>query len=187
MTGPGLNSTISSLYIPTNLASSDATILASDFANFCFVPGNEVPFVLDVSFQSTSIVVNKHRMTTKSKSVICKLKNFVFTMSSIGAFSEPRNYKEALKVHNYDHNASPVSIVCKGNMDLEKANIWLGTLLIEQSEDIYRMKGLLSVQGMDKRCVIEVFMTYSKVHLIGCGKQWNQDCIHREEFRQTRI
>nr|GMC96317.1 COBW domain-containing protein 1-like isoform X1 [Ipomoea batatas]GMD07604.1 COBW domain-containing protein 1-like isoform X1 [Ipomoea batatas] len=47
------------------------------------------------------------------------------------------------------------SIVCEGILDLEKANIWLGTLLMERSEDIYRMKGLLSVQGMDERFVFQ--------------------------------
>lgn len=34
--------------------------------------------------------------------------------------------------------------------------MWLGTLLTEQSEDIYRMKGLLSVDGMDERFVFQV-------------------------------
>lgn len=34
--------------------------------------------------------------------------------------------------------------------------MWLGTLLTEQSEDIYRMKGLLAVDGMDERFVFQV-------------------------------
>lgn len=34
--------------------------------------------------------------------------------------------------------------------------MWLGTLLLNRSEDIYRMKGLLSVQGMDERFVFQV-------------------------------
>lgn len=37
-----------------------------------------------------------------------------------------------------------------------QANIWLGTLLLDRSEDIYRMKGLLSVKGMDERFVFQV-------------------------------
>ncbi|KAK1324079.1 hypothetical protein QJS10_CPA02g01166 [Acorus calamus] len=36
-----------------------------------------------------------------------------------------------------------------------KANMWLGTLLLERSDDIYRMKGLLSVEGMDERFVFQ--------------------------------
>ncbi|XP_068336592.1 uncharacterized protein [Pyrus communis] len=35
------------------------------------------------------------------------------------------------------------------------ANIWLGMLLLERSKDIYRMKGLLSVQGMNERFVFQ--------------------------------
>ncbi|CAN1176192.1 Zinc-regulated GTPase metalloprotein activator 1 [Linum perenne] len=61
--------------------------------------------------------------------------------------------------HSHDHTHDPgvtsMSIVCEGVLDLEKANMWLGTLLMEQSEDIYRMKGLLSVQGMDERFVFQ--------------------------------
>lgn len=57
--------------------------------------------------------------------------------------------------HTHDPGVSSVSIVCEGSLDLEKANIWLGTLLLERSEDIYRMKGLLSVDGMNERFVFQ--------------------------------
>ncbi|XP_010691087.2 uncharacterized protein LOC104904517 [Beta vulgaris subsp. vulgaris] len=57
--------------------------------------------------------------------------------------------------HTHDPGVSSVSIVCEGSLDLDKANMWLGTLLLERSEDIYRMKGLLSVQGMDERFVFQ--------------------------------
>lgn len=58
-------------------------------------------------------------------------------------------------VHIHDPGVSSVSIVCEGRLDLNKANMWLGTLLMEQSDDIYRMKGLLSVEGMDERFVFQ--------------------------------
>ncbi|KAG4984715.1 hypothetical protein JHK87_029464 [Glycine soja] len=57
--------------------------------------------------------------------------------------------------HSHDPGVSSVSIVCEGSLDLEKANMWLGTLLLDRSEDIYRMKGLLSVQGMNERFVFQ--------------------------------
>ncbi|XP_057966786.1 uncharacterized protein LOC131156995 [Malania oleifera] len=59
--------------------------------------------------------------------------------------------------HNHLHNPeiSSVSIVCEGSLDLEKANTWLGTLLLEHSEDIYRMKGILCVEGMNERFVFQ--------------------------------
>ncbi|XP_057473692.1 uncharacterized protein LOC130762069 isoform X2 [Actinidia eriantha] len=57
--------------------------------------------------------------------------------------------------HIHDPGVSSVSIVCEGNLDLEKANMWLGTLLMERSDDIYRMKGLLCIEGMDERFVFQ--------------------------------
>lgn len=57
--------------------------------------------------------------------------------------------------HTHDPGVSSVSIVCEGSLDLEKANRWLGTLLLDRSDDIYRMKGLLSVEGMEERFVFQ--------------------------------
>ncbi|XP_042406086.1 P-loop guanosine triphosphatase YjiA-like [Zingiber officinale] len=57
--------------------------------------------------------------------------------------------------HTHDPGVSSVSIVCEGNLDLEKANMWLGMLLMDRSDDIYRMKGLLSVHGMPERFVFQ--------------------------------
>lgn len=39
---------------------------------------------------------------------------------------------------------------------LMQADMWLGNLLLEHSDDIYRMKGLLSVSGMPQRFVFQV-------------------------------
>lgn len=47
-------------------------------------------------------------------------------------------------------------LACLNPLSFFQANMWLGTLLLERSEDIYRMKGLLSVQGMDERFVFQV-------------------------------
>ncbi|CAA2959365.1 Hypothetical predicted protein [Olea europaea subsp. europaea] len=69
--------------------------------------------------------------------------------------------------HTHDPGVSSVSIVCEGSLDFEKKivcpsylmkqlnNMWLGTLLLESSEEIYRMKGLLSVDGMNERFVFQ--------------------------------
>ncbi|KAJ3695530.1 hypothetical protein LUZ60_000907 [Juncus effusus] len=57
--------------------------------------------------------------------------------------------------HTHDPGVSSVSIVCEGSLNLEKIDMWLGNLLMERSEDIYRMKGLLSVDGMPERFVFQ--------------------------------
>ncbi|KAL5697834.1 hypothetical protein ACHQM5_028944 [Ranunculus cassubicifolius] len=72
---------------------------------------------------------------------------------------EEHDHKHDHDHHTHDHTHDPgvssVSIVCEGSLDLEKANMWLGTLLMERSDDIFRMKGLLSVEGMDERFVFQ--------------------------------
>ncbi|CAN1176200.1 Zinc-regulated GTPase metalloprotein activator 1 [Linum perenne] len=57
--------------------------------------------------------------------------------------------------HTHDPGVSSVSIVCEGVLDQQMVNEWLLTLVFEQSEDIYRIKGLLSIQGMDDRYVFQ--------------------------------
>ena len=44
-------------------------------------------------------------------------------------------------------------------MHFMQADMWLGNLLLERSDDIYRMKGLLSVSGMPQRFVFQVLVT----------------------------
>ncbi|KAL4584579.1 hypothetical protein LXL04_009182 [Taraxacum kok-saghyz] len=81
--------------------------------------------------------------------------------------------------HTHDPGVTSVSIVCEGTLDLEKANMWLGTLLMDRSDDIYRMKGLMSIDGMDERFV------FQGVHDIFQGspdRPWNP-----EEERVNKI
>ncbi|KAL3699672.1 hypothetical protein R1sor_017694 [Riccia sorocarpa] len=57
--------------------------------------------------------------------------------------------------HTHDPGVSSVSIVCGGNLDIDKINTWLEDLLEENSDNIYRMKGVLSVDGFDARFVFQ--------------------------------
>jgi len=40
-------------------------------------------------------------------------------------------------------------------LDLDRTNEWLGNLLREKSEDIYRMKGVLNIAGIDEKYVFQ--------------------------------
>ncbi|GLJ26261.1 hypothetical protein SUGI_0504690 [Cryptomeria japonica] len=57
--------------------------------------------------------------------------------------------------HVHDPGVSSVAIVCDGSLDLNKINMWLGQLLLDRSDDIYRMKGVLSVDGFNERYVFQ--------------------------------
>ncbi|CAJ1942127.1 unnamed protein product [Sphenostylis stenocarpa] len=92
--------------------------------------------------------------------------------------------------HNHDHHhhdhvhdsaVSSVSIVAEGTLDLDEVDDWLERVIEEKGEDLYRMKGVLSVDGSDQRYV------FQGVHsmLDGCpGKTWepNEKRINKLVF-----
>ncbi|KAK2973206.1 hypothetical protein RJ640_024493 [Escallonia rubra] len=80
------------------------------------------------------------------------------------------------KGHHHDHvhdsAVTSVSIVSEGTLDLDELDDWLERLIEEKGEDLYRMKGVLSVSGSEERYV------FQGVHstLDGSpGKTWGAD------------
>ncbi|KAJ0113018.1 hypothetical protein Patl1_03635 [Pistacia atlantica] len=74
--------------------------------------------------------------------------------------------------HVHDSAVSSVSIVSEGTLDLDEVDDWLERLIEEKGENLYRMKGILCVNGSDQRYV------FQGVHsmLDGCpGKTWGAD------------
>ncbi|KAM5573651.1 hypothetical protein ABKV19_013276 [Rosa sericea] len=74
--------------------------------------------------------------------------------------------------HVHDSTVSSVSIVAEGTLDLDEVDDWLERLIEEKGEDLYRMKGVLCVNGSDQRYV------FQGVHstLDGCpGGTWGPD------------
>ncbi|XP_030553754.2 P-loop guanosine triphosphatase YjiA-like isoform X2 [Rhodamnia argentea] len=74
--------------------------------------------------------------------------------------------------HVHDSAVSSVSIVSEGTLDLDEVDDWLERLIEEKGDDLYRMKGVLSVTGFEQRYV------FQGVHstLDGCpGKVWGPD------------
>lgn len=76
--------------------------------------------------------------------------------------------------HNHIHDSavSSVTIVSEGTLDLDEVDDWLERLIEEKGEDLYRMKGILSVSGSEQRYV------FQGVHstLDGCpSKTWGAD------------
>ncbi|KAI3501589.1 hypothetical protein L1887_29475 [Cichorium endivia] len=83
---------------------------------------------------------------------------------------------ECHKGHHHDHKhdsaVSSVSIVSEGTLDLDELDDWLERLVEEKGDDLYRMKGVLSVNDSETRYV------FQGVHstLDGCpGKAWGPD------------
>ncbi|GMH09164.1 hypothetical protein Nepgr_011004 [Nepenthes gracilis] len=74
--------------------------------------------------------------------------------------------------HVHDSAVNSVSIVSEGTLDLDEVDDWLERLIEEKGEDLYRLKGVLSISGSDERYILQ------GVHsmLDGCpGKSWGPD------------
>ncbi|KAJ6833923.1 uncharacterized protein M6B38_336875 [Iris pallida] len=74
--------------------------------------------------------------------------------------------------HIHDSTVRSVSIVSEGTLDLDEFNDWLERLVEEKGEDLYRMKGVVSVNDSTGRFVVQ------GVHstLDGCpAKPWGDD------------
>jgi len=57
--------------------------------------------------------------------------------------------------HIHDDRVSSLSLELKGNVDYDKIDMWLGGLLPEIHTDLYRMKGILAVEGYDEKYVFQ--------------------------------
>ncbi|WJX93348.1 hypothetical protein P8452_74884 [Trifolium repens] len=57
--------------------------------------------------------------------------------------------------HVHDSAVSSVSIVAEGTLDRDDVEDWLERLVEEKGEDLYRMKGVLSVDGSEQRYVFQ--------------------------------
>jgi G3E family GTPase len=58
-------------------------------------------------------------------------------------------------VHEHSDDVGSVGIHQPGDLDGTRLNDWISTLLRAKGGDIYRMKGVLSVRGTDKRLVFQ--------------------------------
>ena len=57
--------------------------------------------------------------------------------------------------HEHTEGVSSVGISTPGDLDSKKLNDWISTLLRVKGGDIYRMKGVLTVKGSNKRLVFQ--------------------------------
>lgn len=62
--------------------------------------------------------------------------------------------------HQHDSSVSSVSITTAGELDLDEVQEFVGYILGQRGNDIYRMKGVLNIAGCDNRYV------YQAVHMI---------------------
>jgi G3E family GTPase len=76
----------------------------------------------------------------------------------------PMAEREFKPPHEHDDEVTSVGITLPGDLDLERLNRWLSNLLRTQGPDIYRMKGVLSIEGNPDRFV------FQGVHMLFDGR-----------------
>ncbi|HYZ01835.1 MAG TPA: GTP-binding protein, partial [Candidatus Binatia bacterium] len=90
----------------------------------------------------------------------------------------PTYEREFAPDHEHDPSVTSVGITIPGDLDAKRVNRWLGELLQTRGPDIFRMKGVLSVAGEDRRFV------FQGVHMLFDGRP---DRPWGEEPRQNSL
>lgn len=67
--------------------------------------------------------------------------------------------------HEHDEEVSSVGITIQGDLDFKKLNDWMSELLGTYGNDIFRMKGVLSIKGDPRRFV------FQGVHMLFDGRE----------------
>ncbi len=81
--------------------------------------------------------------------------------------------------HEHDETVGSVALVESGEINGQKLNTWLSDLLQTQGPDIFRMKGILNIQGQDQRFV------FQGVHMLFDGRPdrlWKPDETRKNEL-----
>jgi len=79
----------------------------------------------------------------------------------------------------HDKSVGSIALTESGGIDGQKLNGWLSNLLQTQGPDIFRMKGILNIQGEDQRFV------FQGVHMLFEGRpdrQWRPDEMRKNEL-----
>ncbi|MCX6955712.1 MAG: GTP-binding protein [Verrucomicrobia bacterium] len=90
----------------------------------------------------------------------------------MGEVAKPGWQRDYHVAHTHNDAVTSVGISMPGDLDGKKLNDWISELLRTKGGDIYRMKGVLSVKGTNKRLV------FQGVHMLFDAKfdrEWGKD------------
>jgi G3E family GTPase len=146
----------------------DAVLLFSDAEkpvknNDTITPGKTLHrFKLESGGMTVSLEVQKpgvHAIFTQHRP-----EEFTLKIESDKCEITPIHSRDFKPDHVHDDTISSVGIVISGDLNLDKLNRWFGKLLAEKGQDIFRMKGVVSVVGQEKRYV------FQGVHMLMDGR-----------------
>ena len=117
------------------------------------LPAGEQRFTLKIEQDGTYVLFTEHHPDEFEESL--QYDNTVLT---------PLHTREYKPDHEHDEEVTSVGITTSGDLDVTKLNQWLSTLLRSKGQDIFRMKGVLSIQDKAERFV------FQGVHMIFDGR-----------------
>ncbi|XP_068650384.1 uncharacterized protein [Aristolochia californica] len=86
--------------------------------------------------------------------------------------AEEHRHHEGYHHQDHDSAVSSVTIVSEGKLDLGEVNDWLERVVDEKGENLYRLKGILHIEGSEERYV---FQGVQSMLDITPGKQWGPE------------
>lgn len=96
-----------------------------------------------------------------------------------GVALQPEISQEHGHSHEHDESVISVGIEDERALSIEKVNTWISYLLDYKGTDIYRMKGIMNIEGNDERFV------FQGVHMLFDGKAdrtWRADEKRRNQI-----
>ncbi len=96
-----------------------------------------------------------------------------------GVELEPLEAQAFEHTHHHDDEVTSVGLDYEGECDPTRLNDWLSELLMEKGQDIFRMKGIVAIQGAPVRFV------FQGVHMVFDGlpdRPWKQGETKRNQM-----
>jgi len=78
-----------------------------------------------------------------------------------------KSHDEKNSVAHWSSRVSSVGLVREGDLDMDKVNEWVGTLLQAKGKDIYRMKGVLSLKDTPTKFVFQAVHMQMNGEMLG--------------------
>ncbi|MBM3787736.1 MAG: GTP-binding protein [Acidobacteria bacterium] len=128
------------------------------------LPGGEMRFVINIAVAGAYALFTEHHPDEFEAKLLRKGEEIVAAVSKV--------YRPD---HEHDETVTSVGITIPGDLDSKKLNSWLRDILMRLGQDIFRMKGVLSIQGEDSRFV------FQGVHMLFDGRPdrpWGNESRH---------
>jgi len=108
--------------------------------------------------------INNHAPIFRTENSLIEPKELI----NIGSFDLDRTlemdpeFLDTDAEHEHDQRVTSTSARFVGDLNVNKLERWIGTLMRDKGEDLFRYKGVLSVKGMDEKFVFQgVHMLFS--------------------------